>query len=75
MRDFVVQLNFSCNIITSKIKVAAKVSAFKQEKGQCLPTPVSTGVLYYRDKGKSEANSFTLSAYDCDSEASTSSQL
>lgn len=36
--DFVVQLNFSCNIITSKIKLRLRFQLFKQEKGQCLPT-------------------------------------
>lgn len=70
-KDFLVQLVFSCNIITNQIKVRLRFQLFKQEKGQCSSVPISTGILYYRDRKESEANSFTLSACDCDSIAST----
>ncbi len=65
-KDFLVQLSFSCNIIASKSKVCLRFQILKQEKCQPFPTPVSTGILYCRDKAEMEANTFTLSVCDCD---------
>lgn len=65
-KDFLVQLSFSCNIIASKSKICFRFQILKQEKCQPFPTPVSTGILYCRDKAEMEANTFTLSVCDCD---------
>lgn len=67
--DFMVQLNFSCNIITSNTKIQLRFQLFRQEKDQSFSCPLSTGILYCRDIP--EANAFTLSICDCDSMIST----
>lgn len=66
-----VQLAFSCNIVINELKVRLRFQLFKQEKNQCFPVPVSTGILFYRDRVCTEANSFTLTAFDCDLAGST----
>lgn len=66
-KNFVVQLVFSCNIIASNLKMRLRFQIFKQERGQCFSTPLSAGILYFRDRVSAEANSFTLTACDCDS--------
>ena len=53
--DFVVQLNFSCNITTNKIKLRLRFQLLSRKRDSAFPTPVSTGVLYYRDKESPEA--------------------
>lgn len=63
--DLIVQLVFSCNIIANKLKVRLRFQLLKQERNQCFSAPVSASILYYRDSESSEANSFSLSACDC----------
>lgn len=69
--NFIVQLHFSCNIIAQNLNMRLRFQLTKQEKGQCLPVPVSAGILYFRDGESSEANSFTLSVCDCNTTKST----
>lgn len=70
--NYLVQLVFSCNIITSELKVRMRFQLFRQARDQCFLVPVSAGILYYRHIKCSEANSFTLSACDCVTSACTS---
>lgn len=65
-KELLVQLSFSCNIIASKSKLCLRFQVVKQEKCQPFSIPLSTGVLYCRDKTEMEANTFTLSVCDCD---------
>lgn len=65
-KEILVQLSFSCNIIAAKSKVCLRFQIVKQEKCQPFSIPLSTGVLYCRDKTEMEANTFTLSVCDCD---------
>lgn len=70
-RDFLVQLDFSCNVIADGLEVRLRFQLLKQEKSQCFSVPVCTGLLYQRDSAYSEANTITLSACDCDATVST----
>lgn len=69
--NFLVQLNFSCNMIASNLKIRLRFQVIKQEKGQCFSVPVSAGILYLRDRKSSEADSFIMSVCDYDSTIST----
>lgn len=64
--EILVQLSFSCNIIANQSKMCLRFQILKQEKGQPFSVPVSTGILYCRNQAEMEANTFTLSVYDCD---------
>lgn len=68
-KNFLVQLGFSCNIMISDMKVQLRFQLFKQGKSQYSPVPVSAGILFYRNSISSEANGFTLTAFDYDSAA------
>ncbi len=65
-KELLVQLSFSCNIIASNSKICLRFQILKQEKCQPFSIPITTGVLYCRDKTEMEANTFTLSVCDCD---------
>lgn len=67
---FLVQLNFSCNLISNSLKTRLRFQMIKQERGQSFSVPVSAGILYFRDRESSEAGSFTLSVCDYDSTGS-----
>lgn len=66
-KKFLVQLNFSCNPISSNLKIRLRFYITRQERGRYSSVPVSAGILYFRDRIISEADSFTLSVYDYDS--------
>lgn len=68
-KNILIQLAFSCNIIAERLKLRLRFQILRQESGQGLTVPVSAGILYYRDKVCSEANSFTLSVCDHSSAA------
>lgn len=70
-KNFLIQLDFTTNIIAEKLKMRLRFQMFKQDNGQGFSVPISAGILYYRDKESTEANSFTLTACDCNSVAST----
>lgn len=68
--DFMVYLNFSCNIILLQTKAALRFRLSKQEKCQPCSVPVCAEGLYSCEIRGMEANTFTLSACDCDARES-----
>lgn len=64
--DFLVLLNFSCNITSSAEKLHLRFQIFRQDQCQAVPVPVSSGILYEREEEHSESNAFTLSVCDRD---------
>lgn len=69
--NYVVQLVYSSNIIADKSKMRLRFQIDKQTQGHEFSNPVSAGMLYNRETEGTEANSFTLSVYDCNSIKST----
>lgn len=68
--NFLVHLNFSCNIILRQTKASLRFRLLRQEKCQPCAVPVCAEGLYSREIRDMEANTFTLSACDCDSQES-----
>lgn len=66
-RDFLVLLNFSCNITANVTNLHLRFQMFRQEKCQPFSVPISSGVLYSRQAADMESNAFTLSVCDRDS--------
>jgi hypothetical protein len=66
-RNFLIQFNFSCNIVTSGARMHLKFQLFKQGKDSAVQTPVSSSQVYSRDEVSGETNTFSFIAYDRDS--------
>ncbi len=69
--NFIVHLNFSCNIILRQTRANLRFRLLKQDRCQHCSVPVSAEGLYSREIRDMEADTFTLSACDCDSQEST----
>lgn len=70
-RNFSIKFSFSCNIATVNARMHLKFQLLKQEKYQFGTFPVSSGIIYTRNTDSSETNTFSLSAWDCDSTSCT----
>lgn len=68
--NFLVHLNFSCNIILHQTKAILRFRLLRQEKCRPCAVPVCAEGLYSREIRDMEANTFTWSACDCDSQVS-----
>ncbi|WP_313582278.1 DUF4489 domain-containing protein [Lacrimispora sp.] len=66
-RKFLIQFNFSCNIVTSVARMHLRFQLFKQEKDSAVQTPVSSSQVYSRNEVSGETNTFSFIAYDRDS--------
>lgn len=69
-KNFMVHLSFSCNIILRQTRALLRFQLLKQEKCQPYSVPVSAEMLYSNQGRGMEADTFTLSACDCDSQES-----
>lgn len=70
LRDFHVKLDFSCNIMAAQSPPHLNFQILKQDRYQLIPVPVSANYVFAKEAGSFEANMFSITACDNDSQIS-----